>query len=510
MKLSETLIDTSILFKVYGETIGKFVFGITNDSRNVKKGYIFVAVRGLTVDGHRYIDNAIENGAVVVVGENELSLRWIEKAAYIRVKNSRKALGQIASAFYNHPSQKLKVIGVTGTDGKTTTLNIIHHLLVSLNKKVGMIGTVGAVINGKKSDTGLHVSTPEAVDMQKYLAKMVKAGCEYAVLETTSHALDQGRLEGVEFDIGVLTNITPEHLDYHKTFARYVKAKLILFNNSKTAILNSDDESFSKLQKLILPKIKIKTYGTKGKVDYKAKNIKLNPTRYSLICHKKEYDVDLSLDGKFNISNSLAAIGVIDSLGLPVKKAVESLEMVKSPEGRVQSIGNNKELKIIIDFAHTPNGVENILQLYSKTKKRKLITIVSAEGERDPSKRREIPKIATKYADVIILNPIDPRSEDPKKILKDMAMGAKAGGALQINNKYFRSKNTIETPVFIDFVDRGEAISFAINKIAIKGDTILILGKGHEKSMAIKGVEYPWSDKRAVKLALNGKVLEII
>jgi UDP-N-acetylmuramoyl-L-alanyl-D-glutamate--2,6-diaminopimelate ligase len=436
-----------------GKTV--LVSGITDDSRKVKKNFIFVAIKGLTVDGHQFILQAIKNGAKVVIGEEDPKKLKLQEVNYFQVGNSRKALGLLAAAWYGNPTQHLKVIGVTGTDGKTTTASMIYHILKESGKKVGLICTVNAKIGGYKYDTGLHVTNPEPLALQKFLAKMVKEGCEYAVLEVTSHGLDQERVAGIDFDIGVLTNITHEHLDYHKTFTAYKKAKLRLFQNAKVAVLNKNDKSADWIKKQIAAKV----------IFY----------RKDLLAKKRFIEL-------YNQENASAAIAVARYLKISPKKIDRALQSFPGVEGRMQEVKNKKGIKIIIDFAHTPNGLKNVLEVLSKNKKGRLIAVIACEGERDRQKRSMMAEIAGKIADILILNAIDIRSEKAKDIISDMEKGIKKS-----KGQYFKIE------------DRAEAIAFAL-KQAQKGDTVVLCGKGHEKTMAYAhGIEKPWSDKEVVK-----------
>lgn len=448
------------------------ITGISDDSREIKPGFLFVSIKGLTSDGHDYIDEAAKRGAVAIVGEKNLKN---PKIVYVKVADSRKALASLASAWYDNPSKKIKIIGVTGTDGKTTTSNIIYHILNSTGFKAGLVSTVSAKIEDKEFDTGFHVTNPRPMALHKFLKLMVDGNCEYAVLETTSHGLDQDRVYGINYDISVLTNITNEHLDYHKTYDNYLKTKAKLFQASRVSILNKDDMSFSKISKLV------DNFVTYSKHDLKR-------------------DIKKAVEQKFpedyNQSNAAAAIAVVKKFGVSDKQIIEAVSTFKGVRGRMEEIDNNKGFRIFVDYAHTPNAVYEVLTSLRKTAKGKLISLVSAEGERDPKKRVEIPKTAVKISDFTLLNPIDTRSEDPRKILGEMEKGAEEAGGKK-NKDYF------------SFLDRGEAIFFAINKLAKKGDTVALLGKGHETGMDYKTIELPWSDQEAAKLALKGKVMQL-
>ncbi len=373
----------------------------------------------------------------------------------------------LANVLHGFPTKKLVVIGVTGTDGKTTTTNMIYQILKAAGKKVSMVSTINAVIAGKPYDTGFHVTSPESSKVQK-LAKMAKQnGDQYLILEVTSHALDQHRFWGIKFDIGVITNITHEHLDYHKTFENYQKTKLSLLQNVKNAVVN---------KKISLNKIKGKiiTFGlTNG--DFNQKDLKLN----------------LKIPGDYNIENALAALAVAFILDVPKGLAQKTLENFESIPGRMEEVKNNKGIKIIIDFAHTPNALESVLQaLRSKSKGGRLISVFGAASERDVKKRPMMGEISAKLSNITILTDEDPRYEDKNKIIEEIAQGAIKAGAKE-------ERTLFKQP------DRQKAIEMALF-LARKGDVVGIFGKGHEKSMNYKGVEKNWSDTEAVQRVLNG------
>ncbi len=470
-------------YKLTGET-NLNITSVTDDSRNVKNGSLFIAIQGIKNDGHDYIKQAVSSGAAAVVGQRSLKNVGV---TYIKVEDSRVALSHIASNWYGNPSTKLKLIGVTGTDGKTTTANIIYSILKDAKRKVGLISTVSAKIGDKDYDTGFHVTNPQALALQKFLALMVKKKCEYAVLEVTSHGLDQKRVSGMSFDVSVLTNITHEHLDYHKTYEDYLRTKAKLFQMSKLSILNKDDTSFAKVNKLVNGR----------KETYSLNNLD-SDIKAAIYVRFQE---------NFNRSNAAAAATVAKILKIPSKVIVHSIKLFKGVKGRQEEIKNNKSIKIIIDYAHTPNAVENILKSIKLGNGSRLISIVSAEGERDPNKRLHIPKVAVKYSHITILNPIDTRSEDPKKIADEMIKGAKSAGGKKLSTSF--PKNNAKTGLYRAILDRGEAINFVINKLSKKSDVVVICGKGHETGMDFGSKELPWSDQKAVNLALKGKILRL-
>jgi len=459
------------------------VSGISDDSRKVKKGYLFVAIKGETVNGHNFINEAIKKGAVCVVGEADLKIKG---ATYIKVADSRAALSLLAQAWYGNPSRKLKVIGVTGTDGKTTTANIIYWILKKAGYKVGLISSVSAKIGDKEYDTGFHVTNPEPLPLQKFLKKMVDLKSEYAVLEVTSHGLDQKRVFGMDFEISVLTNITHEHLDYHKTFDAYLKTKIKLFANSKIAALNKEDSSYNTVRKLLPNSVKVIPYG----LDSLAGDV-----RNAVLTRFPE---------KYNQLNSSAAITAAKLVGVNEEQLIQSIKSFPQVPGRMEKIPNTKGIGIYVDFAHTPNALASVLASLKNSTKGKLIAVFGCAGERDSKKRPMMAEISTRLADVSIFTAEDPRSEDINKIIVQMVKGVVSYKAKEIGtNNLHDIYHVSGKHCLIRIPERGEAIFYAINKVAKIGDTVVICGKGHEKSMAYDHTEYPWSDYEAVKMALK-------
>ncbi len=366
----------------------------------------------------------------------------------------------VARIAYGNPAKRIFTIGITGTDGKTTTASLIFHILKTAGKKAAIINTLGAQIQDQSFETGLHTTTPSSFAIQKYVKKAIDQGCEFLVLEVTSHALDQNRVHGIDFKIGVVTNITHEHLDYHRSFENYLRAKSKLLRSAETAVLNGDDESYGSLKNMLADR-NIITYSTKDKENYIFPGL-----------------------AAFNISNFLAAISVASIVGIDNKIVQKALDNFKMPEGR-QEVVYDKGFRIIIDFAHTPNAFQNILSEVKKSIKGRLIHVFGCAGLRDKSKRPLMGEISAKYSNIILLTAEDPRSEKIEDINIQIKLGIKdyKGELLEI-------------------FDRQEAINKAI-QIAQKGDIVIITGKGHEKSMNLGHGEEPWSDHEAVKKALK-------
>ena len=380
---------------------------------------------------------------------------------------------------YRFPARKLTVIGVTGTDGKTTTTNLIFHILKESGKKVSMISSVNTVIGEKKCETGFHVTTPAPQDIQKYLAQAVKAGSQYFVLESSSHGLSQNRLWGCFFKVGVVTNVTHEHLDYHKTDLNYLKAKAKLFDQIKIGVLNRDDESCNYLNsKLQITNSKVITYGIKSKADFTSQTFKF-----------KTY-----LPGEYNQYNCLAAAAATSSLGVSAEQIKEAILSFKGIEGRMDEIKLGQNFRVVIDFASTPNSLKNVLQTLAsqKIKGGRLIAVFGSAGLRDKMKRSMMGEMAGKYADLTVLTAEDPRTEDVNQIIEEIAQGVLRQGAKE-------GKTLFRIP------DREEAIKFAIQELVKKGDIVVTCGKGHEKSMCYGKTEKPWNEYEVVQKAIKGR-----
>ena len=476
----------------------RLIHGITVDSRMVNQGDLFVATLGKRYNAHRFIPQAVAAGAAAVVGmEDGVSI----DVPYVRVENSRLALAHLSAAFFRFPARKLTVIGVTGTDGKTTTCNLIYEILLESSIPSGMISTVNAVFGDGSMDTGYHVTTPDAPVLQGYLAKMVSQGLTHVVLETTSHGWAQHRVDGCEFDIGVVTNITHEHLDEHGSFEKYLEAKARLFEslnsttskktgNPRLAVLNKDDTSYSIL-KTVSPDGYL-TYSLTGNADVTADEINLFPTGSNFTARGPGWDIPVRchFPGEYNISNCLAAMTAsINGLGIDPDYARQGISNLSGIPGRMEPIDLGQDFNAIVDFAHTPNALKNSIQTVRSFTPGRVITVFGSAGLRDREKRRMMAEVSATGADVSILTAEDPRTEHLDDILGEMAEGV-------------RSKGGKEGVSFWCKPDRREAIRFGV-KIAKKGDTVMACGKGHEQSMCFGEVEYPWDDRTAMRAALS-------
>ncbi len=476
---------------------------VVADSRLVQPGSLFVAANGGTADGHKFIAAALLRGAVAVVGEQSLTNLAVP---YLRVDNARQALAYLSAAFFEHPAQKMVMIGVTGTDGKTTTCNILYQILLAAGFKTGMISTVNAVIADEVLDTGFHVTTPDAPEVQRYLSRMVDAGLTHVVLETTSHGWAQYRVDACEFDIGVVTNITHEHLDYHGSYENYRAAKARLFTglnetspkaigNIRLGVLNRDDLSYAYLEQVTgAQKV---SYGLTPQAEIRAENIvqTFSGTEFDLVGSTFQVKMHSPLLGLYNVSNCLAALtAAIAGLGIEPDMAAKGVASLPGVPGRMERIDLGQKFDAYVDFAHTPNALKVTLEtarqmLASRPGEGRIIAIFGSAGLRDKEKRRMMSEVSAQLADLSILTAEDPRTESLDGILEEMADGA-------------RSQNIQEGRSFWRVKDRGDAIRFAL-KLARPGDVVISCGKGHEQSMCFGSTEYAWDDRIALQAALS-------
>ncbi len=474
------------------------------DSREVKRGDLFVAFKGLEFDGHQYIPDAIESGAAALVvedkrfGTSPSGEPW--PVPCVLVPNGREALAHLSAAYHGFPSRQLRLIGVTGTDGKTTTVNLIWSVLQAAGHRVGLISSVNAVIGDAQYDTGLHTTTPDALEVQGYLAQMVEAGAQYAVLEATSHGLAQHRVTACDFDVAVVTNITHEHLDYHGTFQEYRQAKARLFRSlttsvrkpktPKVSVLNADDDSFSYLQG-IRADMQL-TYGLHRAAQFSARDIAASPrgSSFTAVTPRGTFPVETKLVGRFNVYNALAAVTAALSQDIAIPHIQRGITAVSQVIGRMERVRLGQPFEVVIDFAHTPNSLRHSLQAAREMADGQITVVFGCAGLRDRQKRPVMGQIAGQLADRVIITAEDPRTEDLSEIVAQIAEGCEREGKKE-GTGYWK----------ID--DRGEAIQLAVD-MAEEGDLVLITGKGHEKSMCFGTSEYPWSDHEAVAQALSG------
>jgi UDP-N-acetylmuramoyl-L-alanyl-D-glutamate--2,6-diaminopimelate ligase len=482
------------------------ITGISIDSRKVQPGDLFVALQGGSADGHRYIPQAVSRGAVAVVGSKPVA---DVPVPYVQLEDSRSALTWLAAAFNGWPGRKLTVVGVTGTDGKTTTSNLLYQVMKAAGLRAGMVSTVNAVIGDEVLDTGFHVTTPDAQDVQGYLARMVRAGLTHVVLETTSHGWAQHRVDASEFDIGVVTNITHEHLDEHGSYENYRRAKFRLFQslerthekpqgNPRLSVINRDDQSFEFLDSNIRGR-KV-SYGLEQGGDVWAEDIQYTPAsiRFAATSDSFRVVINSNLVGAYNVSNCLAALAAaVYGLGISPQVASAGIAALQGVPGRMERIDMGQDFTAIVDFAHTPNALKVTLEaargmLAGQERPGRLVAVFGSAGLRDKEKRRMMAETSAELADLSILTAEDPRTESLDGILEEMAAGARARGG-------------VEGQTFWRVPDRGEAIRFALS-LARPGDIVLSCGKGHEQSMCFGSIEYLWDDRTAMRAALAEKL----
>lgn len=489
------------------------IHAIVSDSRRVTHGDLFVAYRGVSVDGARFIPDAISQGAAAIVAESapqDLSV------PLFLVPDARVALANLAAAWNEYPSRNLRIIGVTGTDGKTTTSTLIENILLAAGHTVGTITTVAAHIGGQEVETGFHTTTPDAPEVQAYLRQMVEVGTEYAVVEATSHGLAQHRLDAVDFDIAVVTNITHEHLDLHGTWENYRDAKAMLFRSlsvsrrkprtKKVSVLNADDNVRGVFDYLrAIPADEKVIYSTNLLRDERpAADIRENEiwifageiqhtsagTNFRIESPFGEIAIESPLLGGYNVSNILAAVGAGLARRLPFEAISQGVKNTRSIVGRMELVEGDQPFTVIVDFAHTPNALENSLKTARELSEGNVIVVFGCAGLRDTKKRAWMGEIAGRLADLVVLTAEDPRTEPLDQINAEIARGLE-----RVNREAEQDYFVVE--------DRGDAIRFAVQRLARPGDVVLIAGKGHERSMCFGTTEYPWSDQDAVREALR-------
>lgn len=457
---------------------------ITFDSRNVEKGSCFFAVKGTQSDGHAYIEQAISKGASVIVCE-DLPQNLNESTTYVKVKDSSYALGIMASEYYGNPSKKLKLVGVTGTNGKTTTATLLYKLISNFGIKAGLLSTVVNYIADKEIKA-TH-TTPDQIELNNLLSQMVAEGCEYCFMEVSSHSIVQNRIAGLEFVGGIFTNITHDHLDYHKTFQNYINAKKMFFDNLPEhafALTNVDDKNGMVMVQNT--RAKVKTYGIKSLADVHCRIIESHFD--GMLLNIDDVEVWTRLIGKFNAYNLLAIYGTLLSLGFDKTEILTRLSNVTAVSGRFEYVKSNGGITAIVDYAHTPDALENVLSTINNIKSdtQRVITVVGAGGNRDKTKRPEMAKVAVDNSDLVILTSDNPRFEEPEDILNDMKQGIPKESGKKV----------------VTIVNRREAIRTAC-LLANPADIILLAGKGHETYQEIKGVKNHFDDKEEVKNMFN-------
>jgi UDP-N-acetylmuramoyl-L-alanyl-D-glutamate--2,6-diaminopimelate ligase len=481
MKLKDLLYKVSII-KVVGTT-DVDVVNVQFDSRKIEKGGLFVAISGEVTDGHKYINETIASGAKVIIVE-KIPQDLDSSVTYIQVENSNEALGIIASNFYNNPSERIKLLGVTGTNGKTTIVSLLHQLFELLNVKSGMLSTIHNKINDKVIPA-TH-TTPDALQINNLLNTMIEEGCEYCFMEVSSHAISQARINGLNFTAGIFTNITQDHLDYHNTFSEYRDVKKSFFDllsKSAFALVNKDDKNGMKM--LEGTKANQLSYSLKSVSDYKCKVLENQFDGMLLSINK--VDVWVKLIGDFNAYNILSVYATAKQFGFSDYKVLTALSMLTAAEGRFECVQSG-DITAIVDYAHTDDALKNVLSTINaiRTKTEEVITVVGCGGDRDKTKRPKMAAVACNLSTQVIFTTDNPRSENPDAIIEDMIRGL----------------DPIQKKKVLVITDRRQAIKTAC-KLAKAKDIVLIAGKGHEKYQEINGEKFPFDDLEELKLSLN-------
>lgn len=482
MKKISVLIEKIKTINITGD-ITKEVKGIDSDSRNIKPEYMFIAVKGTTVDGHKFIEKAIELGATAIVCE-DIPETLKEGVTYITVKDSQLALGQLASAWFDYPSSKLTLVGVTGTNGKTTIATLLYKMFKIFGEKTGLLSTVCNYV-GEKAVPSTH-TTPDPISLNSLLNEMVEEGCTYAFMEVSSHSADQKRIGGLAFDGGIFTNLTRDHMDYHKTVDAYLKAKKSFFDSlgkNAFALTNADDKNGEVM--LQNCKAKKSSYSLKSMAEFKGKIIESRIDGTTLQINSRE--VETLFVGKFNAYNLLAVYGAACMLGKEAEEVLTVLSMLVPVSGRFQTISKGG-VTAIVDYAHTPDAITNVLQSITEVIRGKgeIISVIGAGGNRDKGKRPIMAQEAVKLSSKVILTSDNPRDEEPEQIIADMKEGL----------------SSAQLKKCLSITDRREAIRLAI-QLAKPGDVVLVAGKGHEDYQEIKGVKYHFDDREEIEKAFN-------
>ena len=472
------------------------ITGLATDSRRVEPGDLFICLPGSAYDGHQFAGQALERGAAALVVDRKLD--GIQ-APMIRVKDTRLAMAVMASHFYGYPSRELKVIGITGTNGKTTVSYLIEKILADQGRSTGLMGTIRMKIGGRAYD--VKNTTQEALELQRHFRAMREAGAEYCIMEVSSHALEQGRVKGTRFRTAVFTNLTQDHLDYHRTMERYKQAKGLLFSRlgntyaaspdeRQYAVLNADDEASADYAAMTAAQVV--TYGIERPADVRAEAVTVHAggARFRVSTFAGSCEVRLRLAGKFNVYNALAAIAVGLLEGIPLPRIRDSLEAVEGVEGRFELIREGQDFHVIVDYAHTPDSLENVLATISEIAEARIICVFGCGGDRDRTKRPLMGEIAARYSDYCIVTSDNPRSEDPEQILRDIEDGMLRAG--------------VERSQYEKIVDRRQAIEKAV-AMAGPRDVVLIAGKGHETYQETKGVRVHFDDREVARQAIRSR-----
>lgn len=473
MLLNELIKNLSIK-----ETKGDLNIEIDNisfDTRTVNDKSVFVCIKGINTDRHEFINAALEKGCKAIVAEYPVEASGV---SVIVVADTNKALAVISSNFYGNPDKKLRIIGVTGTNGKTTTTMLIKKVLEGCGYKAGLIGTNDIIIG----DTVVPSpnTTPEAPDLFGYFAGMVAENCDFAVMEVSSHSIALGRIYGIDFEAGLFTNLTQDHLDYHKTMENYAETKSDFFSFCDTAVINNDDEYADVMKKNI--KNRLVTYSVKNPSDYKAVNVihEDSGVSYDVLMNNKEVHIDFPIPGGFSVYNSLGVCALCEAIGIEPKKIADGLRNAETVKGRCELVPIDKPYKVIIDYAHTPDGMENILTTVNEFKKGRVICVFGCGGDRDKGKRPKMGAMGKKYSDIVVVTSDNPRSEKPESIIDDIMEGIK-------------DRDNVYTEP-----DRKKAIKLAMS-MAKQNDIVLLLGKGHETVQKFKDYNIEFDERKIVR-----------
>ncbi len=480
MTIKELIVNLSVI-KISGD-VNQEVKSIHFDSRRVEEGAVFVAVKGKTYDGHEFIDKAVDRGAICVITDQEVKVK--SGVSVVQVSHSGEALGKVASTFYGEPSGKLTMVGVTGTNGKTTIATLLYRLFTALDYKCGLLSTVENRIGSEVEVAGY--TTPDAVTVQVALAKMVDAGCTHAFMEVSSHALDQHRVDGIEWDVAIFTNLTHDHLDYHGDFQSYIKAKKLFFDGLSAqahALINADDKHGEVMVQNTVAKVS--NYSLTKITDFRAKVIENRIDGLQL--EFNGIPVHVRLVGKFNAYNLLAIYGTAILLGENREEVLTILSQLPPAEGRFDVVTGRKPLFAVVDYAHTPDALQNVLSTLIQIRPpgSRIICVVGCGGDRDRKKRPEMARIASTLSEQVVLTSDNPRTENPEDILDDMWTGITGEQADHV----------------LRIADRREAIRTGV-MMAKPGDILLVAGKGHEKYQEINGHRFPFDDKKVLAEAL--------
>lgn len=479
MKLQELLRGVAVKSSTAADDLE--IREVRYDSRAVQTGDLFVAIRGFATDGHQYIGKAIEQGAVAVVCEEAPA-----GVPAVVVENARQALAEIAANRFGHPADSMVMMGVTGTNGKTTTTYLVKHMLEDAGHKVGLIGTNQNLIGDEVIET--ERTTPESYELHALFARMRDAGCTHVIMEVSSHSLVLDRVHGIRFAVGAFTNLTQDHLDFHKTMEEYRKAKAILFAISDKGVINLDDDAAQAM--LADAKCPCLTFSCeKDAADLTAKNIRLHADGVEFVAATKGEiaRVKLPIPGHFSVENALAALGMVLQTGMPLSDAAHSLATATGVKGRVEVVPTNTDYTVLIDYAHTPDGVENVLRAVRGFAKGRVVALFGCGGDRDRTKRPKMGKIAAKLADFCVVTSDNPRTEDPKAIIDDILEGMKG------------TKTSMQV-----IVDRPEAIRWAMAH-AKKDDVIVLMGKGHETYQEVNHVKHHMDEREIVAAFFDNK-----